>query len=321
MNAFDLCLEIVIVGSRGSGKTLEMTHFVCEALSRAWIILKLRELKGSDFAPKAKVNVWSNYPVRAWWQPHFLKDAVLLQSNPLDIDRLVIWDEQFHDGIIFFDEIDQVADRQDWYSTVAKFLTAGVQVMRHRNISLVLSIQSLEWLNARLQWQADIIIKCRDMCFTPWGRTNHVEPGNVIQNTFIDKSGVMTGYSYGESNKVYPMQFFGKRYFNAYQTTHEFDIVDSKSKRRVILPEKVLDMTPYNENENKNCEAIKSAIEYFVYNNTGRVSSDDLWAQAISFGFEGELKHYKSFIMSLGARADRKNGQSVYLLGQVNVGV
>jgi hypothetical protein len=319
MNAFDLSLEIIIVGVRGAGKTLLMTHFECEALSRAWALKKLREATGKQLFPKQKVNVWSNYPVKALWQPKQGMKAILLESNPLDIERLITWEEEFHDGIIFFDEIDQVADRQDWYSTVAKFLTAGVQVMRHRNLSLILSIQSLEWLNARLQWQADIIIKCRDLAFTPWGKENHVGLGEVINTTWLDKSGIMTGSSFEERKELYQQQFLGKRYFNAYKTTHEFDITANKTKYRVLTPQKVIDMTGETERAEKNKEALQNTIEYLIYNNTEWISSADLWLRAAEFGFDGEPRKYGQELSKMGVQRKATTGGIRYLLEGVKL--
>lgn len=307
MNAFDLSLVNVIVGVRGAGKTLLCTHFVLEALKRAWVVKKLREIKGYPVYPKQKTNIWSNYHVKAIWHTALQKRPVKLESQLFDLDKLLLWAPEFHDGIIHFDEIDQVADRQDWFSVVSKFLTAGVQLIRHRNLTLVLTIQSLEWLNSRLQWQSDIIIKCRDLAFSPWGREKKLAQGEVISTTFIDKSGVMTGYSFEETNKVYPMQFYGRRYWKAYLTQHEVDVVEQKTKRRVKVSERIIDTTGQQEDTDRNQDAINAAILYYKYSNTTIVPTFDFWGRATAAGFEGNPSQYARYIASLGVSKKGNN--------------
>jgi len=287
MNAMDLSLIVIVVGVRGSGKTLLMTHFGLETLRDAWIVKRAREFYGYKKYPRRKVNAWSNYPYKALWKP----GNVLLQPETLDIDKLITWRPEFHDGVIFFDEIDQVADRQDWQGTLSKLLNAGVQVLRHRNLSMIVSVQSLNWLNARLQWQADIIVKCRDLAFTPWGRDKHLQPGEVMQTTWIDKSGILTGSSYEESFKTYPMQFFGKRYWNAYSTQHEFDIMEYKTKYR--LKANVREISQFNdaeieaqlqEQDTMLNNVVYSTLMQFVYNGQDKLPLSEIQKQVKSVG-------------------------------------
>ncbi len=319
IGAYDLSLEIVIVGVRGGGKTLFMSYQECEALRRAWIVNKLREIKGFDVMPRQKVNIWSNYPVKFLWHPHFANKPILLQSEIFDRDKLMVWDKMFHDGIIFFDEIDQVADRQDWFTIASKFLTAGIQVIRHRNLSLVLSIQSLEWLNARLQWQADVIIKCRDLAFTPWGKERNLGLGEVINTAFIDKSGILTGMSFEESGKVYYHQFMGKWFHNTYSTIHEFDVAEHKTKINIIRPEKTIDLSGKPEQEKLNQESLNNTIAYFLYNNQIEVNKYDFWEKAREFGFQGDYRRYYEYLNVLGASRKGSGNSEKIMLGELEV--
>lgn len=319
MKALDLSLETIVVGGRGQDKTLLMTHFITEALQRAILVKALRQQTGRRINPKAKVNIWSNYPYKALWRSKYFKKPYMLEPEHLDIDRLVKWEPEFRDGLIYFDEIDQIADRQDWYSTVAKFLTAGVQIIRHRNLSLILSIQSLEWLNARLQWQADIIIKCKDMAFTPWGRTNNLQPGMVAQTTWIDKSGVNTGTPFEEKPQIYQMLFFGKRYWNAYKTEHEFNITDYKTKYNVKYQTKEIDLTGQDKIEEKNLEAINNALSFLIYNNNDKIGSNDFWLRASEFGLQGDHKKYVQYLRERGVQEKVVSGGKIYILENVPV--
>lgn len=320
VNAEDLSLVVIIVGTRGSGKTLLMSHFEIEALSRAWAVMRAREIANNpELYPRKKTNVFSNYPVKGLWRPPDYAKPITLESEPLEMDKLVRWHPDFANGYIFFDEIDQVADRQDWMSTVAKLLTAGVQVLRHRNLTLVASIQSLNWLNARLQWQADVIIKCRDLSFTPWGRERGIAPGEIASTSWIDKSGILTGYSFEENGAVYPLRFFGKRYWGAYSTVHEFDILEYKRKYKLNLDTKVI--TERDNRADINEQRLRETLEYFLYNNPGeRVLTRDFWDMARSLGYTGDAKPIGGqYIKALGVKQSGAGNYSRYDLSGVTL--
>ncbi len=314
MNAEDLSLVVVIVGSRGATKTLLMTHFVREALNRAWMIKFLRKVSGKEtLYPDKKVNVWASYPVKSLFVPPGLNRPIKLEPIPLDLERLVIWSPEFRDGIVFFDEIDQIADRQDWASTVAKLLTAGAQMFRHRNLTLFCTIQSFNWLNARMQWQADIIIKCRDLAFTPWGRTQGLARGEVSSTTWIDKSGVMTGYAFEETGQVYPLLFFGKRYWGSYPTRHEVDIIEYKRKFKLDLKSKVIKDRDEMEEEDRQRQYVMMAVDYFKFEHPGKkVKSTDFSDKLREFGCTLSPPIWGHLLRQLGVKTSLYQGYNRY---------
>lgn len=320
----DLSLVIVLVGVRGSGKTLLMTHYCCEALREAYAVRKFRQKYKDDkllmySLSKRKTNIWCNYPVKRYEKLILADKSILLQPQPLDIEDIIVWHPKFHDGIIFWDEIDQVADKQDWMSVVSKMLTAGVQVMRHRNLSLVVSIQSLSWLNTRLQWQADLIIKCKDRAFTTWGRSHHLRPGEISDLTIIDKSGIMTGYSFEENWQLYHASFYGKRYWNNYQTQHEFNVVDLKRKFKLKQQVREIDLTDGEGSPETYRELVETTIEYFKYNNPGeKVRSDVFWGKAEEIGFpEGMRPQGGRMLKQYGIGNKYRQGYNYYMFDEV----
>ena len=322
MNAEDLSLVIVIVGPRGGCKTLLMTHFELETLARAWAVKRLRKLLNNlNLYPRRKVNAWSNYPVHGLWVPPGHNKPVSLSASPLDMDSLVVWAPEFQNGVIFFDEIDQAADRQDWMSTFSKMLTTGVKVMRHRNLSLIASLQFVDELNMRLFKQADVIIKTRDMAWTPWGRERNLQMGEISNTTWIDKSGIMTGYGYDEKEQVFPLQFFGKRYWGNYETLHDFNILDYKRKYKLNLETKEITDASKIEEEQRNRGALHQTIEYFIYNNPEdtRVKPDDFWAMANKLGYSGINTTWGRYLKSLGVKFKGAGNYSYYVFDGVNI--
>lgn len=320
MNLEDISIVVVIVGVRGGCKTLLDTHFVREQLNRAWCINYLREQAGKKLYPRKKVNIFTNYPVTSYFRPPGAKRARKLQPLQIDIERLITWAPEYRDGIIHFDEIDQIADRQDWQSTVSKLITAGAQMFRHRNLSLFCTIQSMEWLNSRLQWQADIIIKSRDLAFTPWGKAKHLELGEISKTLWIDKSGVATGYSYEETGRYYPLLFFGKRYWGSYPTHHEFDIMDYKRRYKLNIGTKEITTAEQVEQERQNIGAIYQTIEYFQYERPGeRIKSTDFAEKLAEHGCDLPGITWGKYLKRMGVPSSKTHGVAKYDFSTINL--
>lgn len=318
MNAKDLSLFYIITGVRGGCKTLAMTCFETEYLRDAWALRRLRKKLGDDtLHPRHKVNVWSSYPVETlWWTP--FGKPVLLKAEELDIEKLIVWDPEFQDGVIFFDEIDQVADRQDWMSTVSKMLNAGVQVMRHRNLTFFTSIQSMEWLNSRLYWQADIVIRMRDLVFSSWGQDKKLKPGEVASATWIDKSGMLTGYSFEETKKVYPMTFVGKPFWHCYSTYHDFDVVKLKTKYLLKQPKVTIDMTGQEEEVNNDYEIMHETLRHLISQGKIRdVTAKELWGTAEDLGLKSSKQRMGKYLNEIGVGIKHIEGKGRYNLEQL----
>jgi hypothetical protein len=328
-NAEDISLFVVVVGNRGGGKTLLLTQLAREKQWLAGQILKLRELTGKkNYYPKRKTKVFTSYPIKDFYSED-IKET--LHFEPLDVNRLIAWKPEYENCYVVFDEIGLMADRQDWHSPAAKLLNAGIQVMRHRNISFLCSIQSLDWLNSRMQWQTDIIVKCRCASFTPWGRVNHVEPGEVINTIWLDKSGVMTGTSYEENHRFYAVKFYGRRVFNAYQTNHEFDIMDSVTKyeieRKVTKLDEhgnIINMGEAAKANAINQEFFDNAINYFKYNNPGeRITSEEFKNKVKELGYNPERDYewnqWGKYLSSVGVIRKNHQGRPRYIFDEAEV--
>jgi len=219
MRLHELSTFNLISGPRGSGKTLLLTHFGVEAMTISKAVMGIRKSTNNPSAePYAKVNIWANYPIRGKVMVPGYKQLQYIESMPLDVARLAQWKPEYHDGVILFDEIDQDADRQDWQSQIARFLTKGVRLMRHRRIVFICTLQFIDELNVRLYKQADTVMYCRDAVHSSWGRSVGLHPGQITNVVALDKSGITTGYGYNESGQSYYSKFFGERYWGNYST-------------------------------------------------------------------------------------------------------
>ncbi len=219
----------MMTGPRGSGKTLLMTADMCRRLIRAY----LQKLVGEEYE-----RIFSNYPAGFHYYPGYGLPPVYLEPEPLNMVALAVFDKGFYKCHAYIDEIDQWLDRQDWADATQKLTAKSIQLIRKRKMSITATIQSFEWLNSRIQFQTDVIVKCREAAFTPWGRAKHLQLGEVGFTDWRDKSGVLTGYSYDESGKSIPITFQGKRFWDTYDTSYEFDPMDTSTKYTLKRPTK-----------------------------------------------------------------------------------
>jgi hypothetical protein len=220
---------IAATGPRGACKTLFMTSHQAKQLVNNYV----RKLLGME-----ERFVWSNYPVAFWYKCPATGQSVYLEARPLNMESFYTFDDELVRGWVYIDEIDQWFDRQEWQSATQKLMNKGLTQIRKKKLSIFCTLQDFGWLNGRAEFQTDIIAKCRESAFTPWGRKHGVDLGEVGFITLRDKSGIMTGYAYDETFKEYQTVFQGKRFWNYYDTNFIFDPIQSMTKYVIKKPEK-----------------------------------------------------------------------------------
>ena len=181
-------------------------------------------------------QVWSNYPVGFYWTSPVDRKLVYLEPKPLNIEAFYTFDDELSNGWAYIDEIDQWFDRQDWQSVTQKLLNKGMTQIRKKKLSITCTLQDFNWMNNRGEFQTDTIVKCREAAFTPWGKKQDVELGEVGFLTFRDKSGITTGYAYDELPKEFQLVFQGKRFWDCYNTEYQFDPLTSMTRYKIKRP-------------------------------------------------------------------------------------
>lgn len=234
MNSDRISKIAIATGPRGSNKSLLMTGNACYRLAKVYM---LNTYKGE------KQKVLSNIPFGYNFYDFVANKKVHLQSEPFNMEMLYILDSSLFKVWIYIDEIDQWWDRQEWNDGGQKMGNKSTRMLRKRQINIFGTTQSLDWINPRLQFQTDIVIKCRDLVYTPWGKSNHLEPGEVALTQWLDKSGIMTGYPYAEFPRVYTKKFFGKRFWDCYLTEFEFNPTETSTRYKQKRLMKEIDLT------------------------------------------------------------------------------
>lgn len=234
INTDRLSLFTIATGPRGGGKTLLMTSKVCERLLKSYF---LKQLKGMDS------RVWSNFPVGFNFRSPLEEGKVVhLETLPLNMEAFYTFDDDLTNGWVYIDEIDQWYDRQEWMAVTQRLMNKVITQIRKKKLNLMATIQDISWLNSRGQFQIDIIIGCREAAFSPWGRKMGLDLGEASFVAFKDKSGIMTGYTFDESGRTFNKIFWGKRFWNFYDTDYQFNPLETATKYKLKVPTKVIEV-------------------------------------------------------------------------------
>jgi hypothetical protein len=245
LNSDTISMVYSFTGPRGSGKTLVQTADMCRRLIRSYLL----KLMGEEYE-----RIFSNYPVGFMYYPGHGLPSKYLEPEPLNMEALYVFDKGFYKCRIYLDEEDQWLDRQEWATTTQQMLAKSAQLLRKRKMSISGTIQSFNWLNSKLQFQTDLVVKARDAAFTPWGRSKKLALGEASFTDWMDKSGVLTGYSYEETQKLIPVTVQGMRFWNCYDTSFEFDPMETSTRYSLVRKRKVIDYTSDDGNNVDNVE-------------------------------------------------------------------
>lgn len=208
----ELSLCACLTGTRGSGKTLTMTIF-------AFLKMAYEDKK-----------VWSNYPIEgiAVFPDGSEKYCA---SIPLNMDSLYMFDKGIANGIVCIDEVNLWSDSRRSMSITNRLLDAILTLIRHRQLSFYFTVQNEMWLDNRVRYQIDTLIRCTDLAF----KYPKLEFGNYIQLECKDMSGYNTGYPYDETFRVYTQTLqCGKKFWSCYNTEHEFDVLGTQATKYKI---------------------------------------------------------------------------------------
>ena len=302
-----ISLFVLATGPRGACKTLLMSSKVCHRLIKQYY---LRELKGVE------TGVWANYPVAFNFRsPLEGGKTVRLEARPLNMEAFYTFDDELTHGWVFIDEIDQWYDRQGWQSVTQKLMSSVLTQIRKRKLNLMATIQDPEWLNARGQFQMDLMVKCREAAFSRWGRRVGLDLGEASFVGWRDMSGVMTGYGYRETGRTYDQIFWGRRFWNTYDTDYEFNPLDTKVRYKLKMPTRVIEIGAggfRRPDDADHADPLISArkdpdevilahvVEEYLADGVKRVSCRDLWKRAEESGLQTPRPKAGQVLAALG---------------------
>ena len=211
---------IVYTGVRGSTKTCQLARIAM------WSLAVLHRPTYSNFPIGGKIN-------GRYYEAEPLPDNVFV-TYAKDIPPR---------SVLIVDELQEFFDRQDWASVQSKFGQSLFAQIRKLNISIVGALQFFHYLNARIAIQVDLLAKCSDLEFTPWGRDHGVGKGVEAKVEYFDLSGCFSPERKSARNQAHPHMISGEPYkteavytkaFWEYFDSHKLTSLEQRFKKFYI---------------------------------------------------------------------------------------
>ena len=213
---------MAVSGSRGSGKSLFLASKAVDELKRG-------------------KTVWSNMPVKLTKKMAVEAGIPQLETKPLDLDAFYALSEELQHGVVCIDETQNMSDSRSSLSLKNRIMNAIIAQVRKRSLNVYYTVQDILWVDVRLRFATDVEVKCFDLGYSPWGRSNRVEWGRIIRCCFKDMSGYMTGTPYFQSGHYYKRCLFkGYKFWDCYDTSKVTDLEEAFTSVKLDLKERVI---------------------------------------------------------------------------------
>lgn len=310
INSDNLSLFFMCTGPRGSNKTLLLTGLASFAILKAYY---------SNYYYHTNKRIWSNYPIAFRHYSLAENREIELKAEPLNREALMTFDEEYVDGKVYVDEFDQWFDRQDWQDASQKLTAKAITQIRKKKLSLGGTMQDIDWCNKRLDFQIDIQIECRDAAFTPFGRKVGLSLGEAAFLKWKDLSGINTGYTFKENGRTYDNMFWGRRFWNCYDTNYTFDPTESMTRYKFKRQTKVIDLTA-GEDLLEDTKINPNLILFAELRNELKkegytdISRAELQRRAIDHGFAGDWREAGVQLSKLGINKTNARGTKYSLV-------
>lgn len=157
-----------VIGPEGAGKTVLMTYLAL-----------LHKARGG------KLLTFPGYTVTNGHGKQL--------SEQLDIDQWVTMPPELRDALICIDEVQNFFNSRR-HMSVLNYLFANLAAQRrHRNIAVIYTVQDWGWLDDRVRWLTHVLITCYDLYWSPWGKEQQLQRGELVSANFFDVKGFFTG--------------------------------------------------------------------------------------------------------------------------------
>ncbi len=212
VSIMDLALDSYVIGCcghRGAGKNIWMSYL---ALKGAWLYKK---------------RLLTNFPLGVVIKDRYGKFH-RLEAEPLDIARMLEFDNEYDNCIIAMQEAPTIINRMAAATWKNRLLNLWLQEIRHSHSSLIYESQNEFWVDGELQWQTDVLNYASDASrrYPEAG----LKRGGVVFGRFKDKSGMWTGFPFDERPVFYQKRLNAIPIWDTYDTYYTGDIWESLKK-------------------------------------------------------------------------------------------
>lgn len=213
---------IGLIGQWGSGKSLSGS--VITFLD--FMVYGLPVWANMDIHVKMRITdvyalAFKEYAARRGYECDFDKGGVLeYQSLPLDKEKLLMFAPEYHDGLIFLDEINlEFSESRRAISNTNLFFDRVNQQLRKRKLSMAYTVLDEMWIDPRVRDFTGLFFKCRDKAITEWGMRRQMQPGLEIELKPYEAIPLWTGRSYKDTKKPLSIRtLHARKFWNIYDT-------------------------------------------------------------------------------------------------------
>jgi len=221
-----------IIGPEGAGKSCLMTYFGLLHVARGG---KLRAFPGFEITDG--------------------HNKVL--SVPLEFEEWVTLPPELRDILIDIDEIGNFFGSDRYMAWINKLFAGVAGQRRHRNIGIHYTVQDWGELDPRIRRKTHVLVICKDLYWSPWGKEQEVKRGELISATFFDVLGFFTGEPWSPGP-----QFLlrAKGIWQHYNSFSDVDIFAGMTKVKFKKPTITIDLTGGPEEDEQPAAGAKDRV-------------------------------------------------------------
>lgn len=295
---------VVLVGLKGSTKTCNLVRLMLHAMAK-W-----------------HRPVFSDFPMSGDQLGHHF------ESQPFPDDAFVTYCKNIPpNACVFVDEFQEFFDRQNWMSVESKLGTSVFQQIRKLGLTIFGATQFFNYINPRINDQVDILVRCQDMKYTPWGINEQIERGKEAYLEWYDLCGAIKGVSarnprnphWVTGEPYYEELVFTKPYWKFFDT-RRMTAIENRFRRYIVKKETRavpgVGQVGVNQNiqpeENKVRDAILDIVAVLKQKGDKEVKSGDLFNMLKNNGFNVNRQQMGYMMRNMGFEVKGEKSHHVY---------
>jgi hypothetical protein len=182
-------LITIFTGMRGASKSCQLSRIAMMAMS-CW-----------------RRPVFSDTPIGG-----YVMDK-RYEVEPLPNEYFVTYGRNIPRGsVIIADEIGEFFNRQEWFTVESRLGTSMFGQIRKLDHWIFGALQFFHHLNTGVAEQVDVLVRCKDLAKTPWGRERHLRRGTESLLEYFDLSGWVSPNGKSARNPMHPQLITGLPY-------------------------------------------------------------------------------------------------------------
>ena len=208
-------------GPEGSGKTTAMTLFSLLHMARG-----------------GSVSTFPGYQIT--------KPSGEKLTEEIDFSKFFANLYDYKNTVICADEIQNFMDSHLSMSMFSRLVGYAAAQRRKANLGIFYTVQSWDWVYKRLRQLTHLLSLCYDMYWTPWGKDQGLQRGEMLRLTTYDCKGFFTGKPWTMIGQKTIQAKALRPYFDSYATV---DIFEGMHKYEVKRKTTVFDLRDDGSNE------------------------------------------------------------------------